>query len=360
MASARVTDQNGFITIKDNPLSMVGVYEYLGREIDAPEPLKAYKVFRSSEMLSSQVVIDVFKCKPFINDHEMIIVKSDIKYIDENEETDPTIHGVIGENVYFDAKGKQGAGLYGNVTLFTNKIKGLIDGGKVDLSCGYWSEYHPIKGTWNGQEYDYIQIINGANHIALVDDGRMGKQVAVLDSKILLTFDARSIMNDKKNNKEKDNDFLETEDEESTEHEAIEMHTLKGLADKIDSLTAIVTALQGSATETMDEEPEEEDDDKEKDKPTMDTATVLKTVNDELSKKTEMLALADKASIGTFDHSAMLSADMAVYMANKLGLKGEPETAVRSYVAGIIKNQGASVIATTDSKTVNNNYSECE
>lgn len=36
--SAQTTDINGYVEIKGNPLSKVGVFPYLGREIGAPEP----------------------------------------------------------------------------------------------------------------------------------------------------------------------------------------------------------------------------------------------------------------------------------------------------------------------------------
>ena len=33
----RIIDSNGFVEIPDNPLSKVGIYDYLGSEIGAPE-----------------------------------------------------------------------------------------------------------------------------------------------------------------------------------------------------------------------------------------------------------------------------------------------------------------------------------
>jgi uncharacterized protein len=42
-------DSNGFIEIENNPISKVGIYEYLGSEIAAPDPTKIYKVLRPEE-----------------------------------------------------------------------------------------------------------------------------------------------------------------------------------------------------------------------------------------------------------------------------------------------------------------------
>jgi hypothetical protein len=39
--------------------------------------------------------------------------------------------------------------------------------------------------------------------------------------------------------------------------------------------------------------------------------------------------------VGTFDHSAMSSTEVAVYAAEKLNLSGDPETALRAYAKGL-------------------------
>lgn len=57
---------------------------------------------------------------------------------------------------------------------------------------GYLAQYRPEQGVFDGQHYDYVQHNILGNHAALVHDGRMGKDVAVLDA-LQVTFDTKEI-----------------------------------------------------------------------------------------------------------------------------------------------------------------------
>jgi hypothetical protein len=74
------------------------------------------------------------------------------------------------------------------ITTEQNKISGQVvvadksaimkvDTGKVELSCGYFSDLVEEKGTYDGEEYDFRQTNIRYNHVALVDKGRAGSQV---------------------------------------------------------------------------------------------------------------------------------------------------------------------------------------
>jgi uncharacterized protein len=250
--------------------------------------------------------------------------------------------------------------------LYTNRIKKLIDQGKKELSFGYWSRYEFKKGHWQGKAYDAIQHIVGGNHLALVDEGRMGSTVAVLDhkpvlTKLIFTFDHKGIpaMDDEKDYQDPDleehRDVIPTKDlEESQQHEQQEMITLHGLAQQVAELKDLVLKMHGISSEPEKTEDEftpsddNDEDSEEKQKPTMDAKAIARQVQAEISKKAELFALV-KPLIGTFDHSAMTSKDVAKYAAKKLGLAGEPETAIRAYSQGLKKAQ---VKATQDSQPV--------
>jgi len=191
--SARVKDSNGWFEIKANPLSKAGVYPYLGSSIKAPDPMRMYNVLRPPSELSKQTTLDSLKLLPFVNDHTML----------GPEETGYTpveqkgMHGVVGETVFY----KDGV-IYGNIKVFSDILARLINAGKVDLSCGYRCKYvwpgQPgwIAGDYNGQPYDCIQTNIIFNHLALVDDGRMGSDVAVMDGSdgvLIATFDAKDM-----------------------------------------------------------------------------------------------------------------------------------------------------------------------
>jgi len=291
--SNRVIDENGFIEIKDNPLSKVGVFDYLGSEIDAPESDKIYKVFRSEEVLKDSV--QYLKGKPFVNDHTMLGNNG----VDASEKG---VEGVIGDNVYY----KDGV-VYGNLRLFTSKIKELIEGGKKALSCGYWSKYIFEGGTWEGQGYDAIQQIVGGNHIALVDSGRMGQCVAVLDSKLNIEGEKM---------KDEDEATKDEEVETATKDEEVETET------KDEEVEA----------ETKDEEVIKDSDVEEdkKDKATQDTSAIVAQVQAEIKASADMYDLV-QSIVGTFDYSSQSASEIAKYAADKLGLDGDPVTAISVY-----------------------------
>ncbi len=189
--TSRKYDTNGWPEIRDNPLSKVGVFPYSGAMIDASgrmglNPSAIYNVYRPESELSSRDTIDSFKLLPWIDDHEMLAKN----LTTSNKER---MKGVVGEEVYFKDKT-----LYGNIKLFSEKyLDQVIDGqGKRELSCGYRCEYEPKKGIFGDQAYDFIQRDIRGNHLASVNDGRMGAEVAVLDStsaRITFTIDCREM-----------------------------------------------------------------------------------------------------------------------------------------------------------------------
>ena len=172
--SAQTTDINGYVEIKGNPLSKVGVFPYLGREIGAPEPDRIYKVYRPEEELSSPETIASFRLMPLVDEHAMLGDEADGFTPAERK----GLHGVIGEDVYFDAPY-----LRGNLKIYSESAKGLVKSGtKRELSPGYRFKLDPTPGTFNGEAYDAIQREIRANHLALVEEGRTGPDVAVLDT----------------------------------------------------------------------------------------------------------------------------------------------------------------------------------
>lgn len=165
-------DHNGFWYIKDNPISKAGVFPYLGRQISPElEPDKIYSVLRPGQELFSQDTIDSFKLVPLVDEHEMLGK-------DFTPPEEKGIHGTLGEKIY----AKDGT-LYADMKIFSEALKDEIEGGKKDLSLGYRCEYDLQPGIWNGQKYDAVQKNIRGNHVALVQEGRMGKDVRVLDSK---------------------------------------------------------------------------------------------------------------------------------------------------------------------------------
>lgn len=168
--SKRTVDWNGFMEVKDNPISKIGVYPYLGSEIPgAEDPDRIYYVYRPAEELARQETIDSFKLMPFIDEHE-ILGKSGMPAERKG------MQGTIGEQVYYDDPY-----LRGNIKIHSSAAQSLIKAGKVELSPCYGCDWVKGDGTFDGKPYQYTQRNIMGNHLALVEEGRTGPDVAVQD-----------------------------------------------------------------------------------------------------------------------------------------------------------------------------------
>lgn len=175
---AKTVDKSGFWFIPHNPISKVGVFDYLGSSIsDECEPNKVYKVFRSGETLLQSVPTWDNPPKPFINDHEMLGEGF-------TEVDDRPVQGVITNPQYEDGV------LYADITVYSEKLKEAIENGKKELSLGYFCKFDKKSGVYDGVAYDYEQVDMVGNHIALVNAGRCGNDVKVFDHKCVMdSFD---------------------------------------------------------------------------------------------------------------------------------------------------------------------------
>lgn len=191
MASARITDVNGYYEVPRNPISRIGVFPYTKRSIEYPgwqaDPDGIVSVYRPAEELGDPQTIASFRLVPWINEHAML----------GNPETDPAlvapevkgVHGTTGEQVEFDPT--DGV-LYANLKLWSNSLQAAIDAGKKELSMGFRCMYEFVQGIFEGQAFQAIQRNLRANHGASVPHGRMGPGVAVLDH-LTFAFDASEL-----------------------------------------------------------------------------------------------------------------------------------------------------------------------
>ena len=169
-------DINGYWLIKDNPMTKAGVFPYLGKQISPElEPSKIYQVLRPKEELTKPETLKSLELIPLLNDHEM--VGKDFTPVEEKGS-----HGTTGQNVKVN-----GNIITNDLRLLSEVIKNEVESGKKDLSMGYRCRYELTPGEFEGQHYDAIQRDIIYNHIALVDEGRMGSDVRVMDS---FTFDS--------------------------------------------------------------------------------------------------------------------------------------------------------------------------
>ena len=378
--SKREYDLNGWPEIKDNPLSKIGVFPYSGAQIGMGlDPNKIYQVYRPEEELSNPETIDSFKLLPWTDDHEMLGNDADGLTPAEKK----GVHGVIGEEVYF----KDGY-LLGNLKIFSQSMHDAIDDGKKELSIGYRCLYELTPGVYDGQKYDAIQRDIRGNHLALVEEGRAGPEVAVQDS-FKFTLDKGLSMADME---KKDGDIAK--DEAMTLEECVKM--VKALAEKVAGMGAKDKKSKDAKDEDEDkddkkkdaEDEDEDKDDKKKDAEDededkkkaedeepenfVDKAKVtdkgkgmdaqLKSMRAEISElkangtkvllaeisKRDALAKNLAPHVGTFDHAEKTLSEVVSYGVKKLGLSckaGYEEATLDGYLAAASKDKPANVYA---------------
>ena len=363
----REYDTNGWFEVKDNPLSKIGIFQYSGGSISPEcEQDKIYNVYRPAEELSTEECINSFKLLPWIDNHVMLG--------SEDEGLTPAeskgIQGVIGEDVYFD-----GEYLKGNIKVFSEAMSSLIANGKKELSCGYRCRYEYAPGTYDGVAYDYVQREIRGNHLALVENGRMGPDVAVLDH-FTFTVDNKELFNMAEEIKESGSEKPDMTLEEV--HKFLE-EVMPKLA-KIQELTGQSFGSAGEEavadedetkpdgdTEKPDGEAEDEEgaeygvggqkeEEKEGERGAgMDAAAIALSVERKIAEKAK---LYDKLSkhIGAFDHSEMDLDKMAKYGLNKLGVEAPKESRV-TFLNAYLQGKGvSSAVAMDTTATRKNNF----
>lgn len=165
----RKIDENGYLLVENNPLTKEGVFPYSGAQIGLDPPDRIFKVYRPAEELQKAETLKSFELVPFINEHAML---GDYGVPAESK----GVLGVVGQNVKFNAPY-----LTADIKIFGNKMKDLLERGKNNISAGYSFDLDNTSGNFNGENYDCIQRNIRCNHIALVQEGRCGKDVRVLD-----------------------------------------------------------------------------------------------------------------------------------------------------------------------------------
>jgi len=363
----REYDTNGWFEVKDNPLSKMGIFQYSGGSISPEcEQDKIYNVYRPAEELSTEECINSFKLLPWIDNHVMLG--------SEDEGLTPAeakgIQGVIGEDVYFD-----GEYLKGNIKVFSEAMSNLIANGKKELSCGYRCRYEYAPGVYDGVAYDYLQREIRGNHLALVEQGRMGSDVAVLDH-FTFTVDNKELFNMAEENKE-----VGSEKPTMTLEEVHKF--LEEVMPKLAKIQELTGQSFGSAGEeaVADEDETEPDGDTEKpdDEATdeemglaggkvggaekepmegergngMDAAAIVAKVEKNIAEKAKLYDRLSK-HIGAFDHSEMDLDKMAKYGLKKLGVEA-PKTGRVTFLNAFLQGKGVSTAVAMDSHATRKN-----
>ena len=170
--SNREIDSNGFLRVDECNISKCQIRPYLGREIPnwrefGLEPDKIYNVYCPKEELEK--ALPTFNNLPLTREH----IEVDVDNVPKEK-----IVGSLGDHASFEYPY-----LKNNLIIYDKKdIDLVMSGKKKELSCGY--RYTPVRqsGEADGQHYDFVMTDIIGNHVALVKQGRAGRDVMVADS----------------------------------------------------------------------------------------------------------------------------------------------------------------------------------
>lgn len=165
----RIRTPEGFLICKNVPIAKVGTQQYLGEELG----LEGYEnilveVVRTEQEVFSPKTIASFEGKPFTDDHpeqsEFVTTENYKQYVKGH-----VTNVRRGEGDFSDK-------LLADIIVYDKTVIEEIESGrKREISCGYGCDYDIDE---NG---NILQINITGNHVALVNEGRAGHNVRILD-----------------------------------------------------------------------------------------------------------------------------------------------------------------------------------
>jgi hypothetical protein len=170
--SVRTKDRDGRLRVARTHISKANVCPYKGSEIPGYEelglePNRIYQLLRDPEELAKAA--HTLNGVPLLRKH--IPVSADDHQPDD-------VVGSLGTDAEFD-------GEYLDNSVFVNAreaIDGIESGKKRELSAGYHYTPDMTPGNFRGKAFDGVMRDIVFNHVALVEDGRVGPDVVVGDS----------------------------------------------------------------------------------------------------------------------------------------------------------------------------------
>ena len=171
--SARTYSKDGHLHVTDNIISRAQVSPYLGDEIPDDDgslgldPAKKYWLLRDPGELQKSAA--TFGGKPILADHTPISADAHPHEL---------VIGNIGNDAHFVPPF-----LRATLNFWDgDAIKEINSGKRRALSCGY--HYVPVMqpGVYEGKKYDGIMTQIHGQHVALVEEGRVGPMAVVADA----------------------------------------------------------------------------------------------------------------------------------------------------------------------------------
>lgn len=161
----RSKDSNGYLTVRNCPLSREGVFDYSAAQLGLDgDPNRIIKVYRPLRAITDPRYIESLKEIPIIDDHTHLSGDND-EFVAPEEKG---VHGITTGNVEYIAPW-----VCGDIKVFSRELQRSIDSGKRDLSIGFSCDFIEKPGIFQGQAYEFEQDGMIANHLALVKDARI-------------------------------------------------------------------------------------------------------------------------------------------------------------------------------------------
>lgn len=176
-ASVRSIDDNGFMHVAISPFTKEQVAPYYGKEIPGwkelgLDPVKVYYGYRPAEELSDPETVKSINGIP-------------VQFRHHADFPDDPAHDTRVGAAGTDAEWKDPY-LMNSLTIYDQQAQDAVNSGALrELSLAY--QYTPdfkSSGEFKGQRYDFTMRRIRGNHVALVEEGRAGKDVLVFDSQI--------------------------------------------------------------------------------------------------------------------------------------------------------------------------------
>lgn len=161
---------NGFLICKNVPIARTGEQEYLGSELDLQDGRRdeVVVVTREESEVFSPETLASFEGTIFTDEHPSEeVTTQNVQYLQRGFVKDVRRgSGADADKILADI-----------IVTDPVTIGKIVNDGKREISCGYKCEYVEQDGKI------YQKNIRG-NHVALVDSGRAGKDVAIKDSAV--------------------------------------------------------------------------------------------------------------------------------------------------------------------------------
>ena len=174
--SVRTVDDNGFLHVAVSPVTKEQVAPYYGHEIPNHEELGfesdvIYHGYRPASELSKPDTIQSLNGIPIQFEHHADYANAPAK---------DTRIGSTGDDAKWESPYLTNS-LHFHDAKAIDRIK---DGSMRELSLAY--RYTPVKkeGEFEGQHYNFVMTDINCNHVALVEEGRVGHDVLVEDAQI--------------------------------------------------------------------------------------------------------------------------------------------------------------------------------